>query len=63
MKSSLILLFKLVSYNIKVIFANKFIYFVLASFAFFAFIITITVFEDPDVRVSRGTGERDDAFV
>lgn len=48
MKSSLILLFKLVSYNIKVIFANKFIYFVLASFAFFAFIITITVFEDPD---------------
>lgn len=48
MKSSLTLLLKLVSYNIKVIFANKFIYFVLASFAFFALIITITVFEDPD---------------
>ncbi len=48
MKSSLTLLLKLVNYNIKVIFANKFIYFVLAAFAFFAFIITITVFEDPD---------------
>lgn len=48
MKSSLTLLLKLVSYNIKVIFANKFIYFVLASFAFFTLIITITVFEDPD---------------
>ena len=48
MKSSLTLLLKLVSYNIKVIFANKFIYFVLASFAFFALIISITVFEDPD---------------
>lgn len=47
MKSSLILLKRLISYNIKVIFANKFIYFVLAAFAFFAFIITITVFEDP----------------
>ena len=48
MKSSLTLLLRLVRYNIKVIFANKFIYFVLAAFAFFAFIITITVFEDPD---------------
>lgn len=48
MKSSLTLLLNLVSYNIKVIFANKFIYFVLAAFAFFTFIITITVFEDPD---------------
>ena len=48
MKSTLTLLLRLVSYNIKVIFANKFIYFVLAAFAFFAFIITITIFEDPD---------------
>lgn len=48
MKSSLTLLLKLVTYNIKVIFANKFVYFVLAAFAFFAFIITITVFDDPD---------------
>lgn len=48
MKSSLTLLLRLVRYNIKVIFANKFIYFVLAAFAFFAFIITITIFEDPN---------------
>lgn len=47
MKSSLTLLYRLINYNIKVIFANKFIYFVLAAFAFFAFIITITIFEDP----------------
>jgi hypothetical protein len=31
-----------------VIFGNKFIYFVLAAFLFFAFIITITIFDDPD---------------
>jgi hypothetical protein len=48
MKSTLTLLLRLVRYNIKVIFANKFIYFVLAAFAFFAFIITITIFEDPN---------------
>lgn len=48
MKSSLTLLLRMINYNIKVIFANKFIYFVLAAFAFFAFIITITIFEDPD---------------
>ncbi|MEO1053785.1 MAG: hypothetical protein AAFX87_24320 [Bacteroidota bacterium] len=48
MKSTLLLLYKLISYNIKVIFANKFVYFVLASFLFFAFIITVSIFEDPD---------------
>lgn len=48
MKSYLLLLYRLITYNIKVIFANKFVYFVLAAFLFFAFIITITVLEDPD---------------
>ena len=48
MKSYLLLLYKLITYNVKVIFANKFVYFVLAAFLFFAFIITITIFEDPD---------------
>ncbi len=48
MKSILLLLYRLISYNVKVIFANKFIYFVLASFLFFAFIILITVLDDPD---------------
>jgi hypothetical protein len=48
MKSYPLLLYRLVTYNVKVIFANKFIYFVLAAFLFFTFIITITIFEDPD---------------
>lgn len=48
MKSYLLLLYRLITYNVKVIFANKFVYFVVAAFAFFAFIITITIFNDPD---------------
>ncbi len=48
MKSFLVLLYRMMNYNIKVIFANKFVYFVLAAFLFFAFIITITILEDPD---------------
>ena len=52
MKSYLLLLFKLITYNIKVIFANKFIYFVVGAFLFFAFIITISIFEDPDFNES-----------
>lgn len=48
MNSYLLLIYRLITYNIKVIFANKFVYFVLAAFLFFAFIITITIIEDPD---------------
>jgi len=48
MKSYLLLLYKLITYNVKVIFANKFVYFVVASFLFFVFIITIAIFDDPD---------------
>ncbi|MTI33193.1 hypothetical protein [Xanthovirga aplysinae] len=48
MKSYLLLLFRLANYNIKVIFAHKFVYFLVAVFLFFAFIITITIIEDPD---------------
>lgn len=48
MKSYLLLLYRLITYNVKVIFANKFVYFVIAAFLFFGFIITITIFEDPD---------------
>ncbi len=48
MKSFLLLLYRLMTYNVKVIFGNKFVYFVVAAFLFFAFIITITIFEDPD---------------
>ena len=48
MKSYILLLYRLITYNVKVIFANKFVYFVLASFLFFGFIIFITIIEDPD---------------
>ena len=47
MKSYLLLLYKLITYNVKVIFGNKFIYFVIAAFLFFAFIIFIS-FVDGD---------------
>ena len=46
MKSYLLLLYKLITYNVKVIFGNKFIYFVAAAFLFFAFIIFISLNED-----------------
>jgi len=48
MKSNLLLIYRLITYNIKVIFANKFIYFMLAALLFFAFVITITIFNDPN---------------
>jgi hypothetical protein len=48
MKSYLLLIYRLVTYNVKVIFANKFVYFLLASFLFFGFIIFITIIDDPD---------------
>lgn len=48
MKSYLLLLYRLITYNVKVIFANKFIYFVVAAFLFFAFIIVLTIMDDPD---------------
>lgn len=48
MKSSLLLLYRLVTYNVKVIFGNKFVYFVFAAFLFFAFIIMITIIDDAE---------------
>ncbi|MEQ8477524.1 hypothetical protein [Fulvivirga sp.] len=48
MKSYLLLLYRLITYNVKVIFANKFIYFVIAAFLFFGFIIMIAIFDDPN---------------
>ncbi|MEL7147772.1 MAG: hypothetical protein AAFO69_15475 [Bacteroidota bacterium] len=47
MQSNLLVLYRLITYNVKVIFANKFIYFLLAALGFFGFIITITVLENP----------------
>ncbi len=48
MKSFLLLLYKLIVYNVKVIFGNKFVYFVAAAFLFFAFVIMLTILDDPD---------------
>jgi hypothetical protein len=48
MKSYLLLLYRLMIYNVKVIFGNKFVYFVVATFLFYAFIITLTIFDNPD---------------
>jgi hypothetical protein len=46
MKSYLLLLYKLIAYNVKVIFGNKFIYFVVAAFLFFAFIIMVSILDN-----------------
>src|SRR3989337_4401303 len=48
MKSYLLLLYKLMIYNVKVIFGNKFVYFVVAAFFFFAFIMMIAILYDPE---------------
>ena len=38
--------YRLMTYNVKVIFGNKFVYFVVAAFLFFASIIAIAIFDD-----------------
>jgi hypothetical protein len=49
MNNYLLLLYKLIVYNVKVIFGNKFMYFVMAAFLFFALVILIAVLDDdPD---------------
>jgi len=44
-KNILIVLLKLVKYNLKIIFANKFIYFLLAAIGFFIMVTIINLFE------------------
>ncbi len=51
LKNSVDLVVRLARYNLKIIFANKFIYFLLASFLFFLLVATIIFFNsdaDPD---------------
>lgn len=48
MKSYLLLLYRLITYNVKVIFGNKFVYFIVAAFLFFAFIIMVTIFDNEE---------------
>jgi hypothetical protein len=46
MKSLVLLIYRLIVYNVKVIFGNKFVYFVVAAFLFFAFVVMIPIMED-----------------
>jgi len=50
-KNTLVLLITLFRYNLKVIFANKFIYYLLAAVAFFLMIVIISLFSDRDPQV------------
>jgi hypothetical protein len=40
---------KLIRYNLKIVFANKFIYFLIAAFAFFVLVTVINLFSDSDL--------------
>ncbi|MBI9057765.1 MAG: hypothetical protein JEZ01_08315 [Labilibaculum sp.] len=46
MKEQLILLLHFIRYNVKIIFANKFIYFLIAAFAFYFMVTGIMLFTD-----------------
>lgn len=46
LKNSWDIVVKLVRYNLKIIFANKFIFFLIAAVIFFLFVTTITLFSD-----------------
>jgi hypothetical protein len=48
MQSYLLLSYRLITYNVKVIFGNKFVYFVVAAFLFFALVILISIVDDED---------------
>ena len=43
-KNNLFVLIKMIRYNLRIIFANKFIWFLLAAFGFFAFVSIVTVY-------------------
>jgi len=40
---------KLVRYNLKIVFANKFIYFLIAAVAFFLFVALVSVFSNSNI--------------
>ena len=44
--STLDIIWKMIRYNLKIVFGNKFIYFLLGATVFFLFITTINIFED-----------------
>lgn len=50
LKDSIHLIAKLTGYNLKIIFANKFIWFLLASLVFFLFFLTMAIWEGSDIN-------------
>ena len=44
------IIWKMIRYNLKIVFGNKFIYFLLGAVAFFLFITTINIFDDNNPR-------------
>lgn len=49
MKRFLTVLTQMVHYNIKIIFGNKFLYFMLAAFAFFVIFVTFNLFREDEI--------------
>ena len=54
MKQFLITLAKLTKYNIKIIFGNKFIYFVLSAIGFYVLTVGISLFSDSEITTASG---------
>ena len=54
MKQYLITLAKLTRYNIKIIFGNKFIYFILSAVGFYVLTVGISLFSDSDITTASG---------
>ncbi|MCB0376529.1 MAG: hypothetical protein KDD04_11465 [Sinomicrobium sp.] len=52
MQNAMILISRLIRYNLKVIFAGRFIWFLLAALAFYLFVMVISVFDNVDVNIS-----------
>jgi len=42
---------QMISYNLKIVFANKFVYFLIAAFAFFFMVVGIMLFNDSSIEV------------
>ncbi|PHN05187.1 hypothetical protein [Flavilitoribacter nigricans] len=51
MRNSMILLSRLVRYNLKIIFAGRFFLFLLAALAFYIFFMVVSVFDNVDINI------------
>lgn len=52
MNSSLILIVKIIRYNLKIIFAGRFFLFLLAAIAFYVFFMIISVFDNVEINIA-----------